>query len=110
MRTAYGIACCLLLLAVGLDLSSKRCYATASVSRAECAKANQDRWDSIRASSHRAIVLGDNLALGGMIAAGSGIVCWIVSGVLQRKASKRITPVPSLVLLAAYAMLFLMAA
>lgn len=106
MKIAYIMACCLLMLAVILDLSSKRSYSISARCRARCLTVEPSQQESIKAESMAALTLGNNLLLGGMIAAGLGLAFWLAAFYLKKIDDKRLTPVVPLVLLIAYVMLF----
>ena len=110
MKTAYILACCLLVLAVVLDLGSKRSYSISARCRARCLTVEPSQQESIKAESKAALTLGNRLLLWGMIAAGLGLAFWFVSALMKKFDDKRLTPVVPLVLLIAYGMLFFMAA
>jgi hypothetical protein len=109
MKTAYILACCLLVLAVVLDLGSKRSYSISARGRARCLTVEPSQQEGIKAESKAALILGNRLLLGGMFAAGLGLTFWLASVYLKKFDDKRLTPVVPLVLLIAYGMLFFMA-
>lgn len=109
MKTAYILACCLLVLAVVLDLASKRSYSMANRARAMSIKADHSQWAAIKANAVAVGSVGDRQLMGGMIAAGLGLAFWLASAFMKKFDDKRLTPVVPLVLLIAYGMLFFMA-
>ena len=108
MKALYVIACCVLVAAIACQLNSLRHAAhsmtvlakAASVGEAESVAAKQEADADARDC--------DRSSLAGMVLAALGVVLWIGSWAAGRQHNKRLTHVWMLVLLIAYAALFVM--
>jgi len=85
MKTVYVAACCLLALAVALDLAGKRSYSMVARCRARCMNVDDSQRASIKAESRAMLAAGNRQALSGMIAAGLGVASWITSALTKRR-------------------------
>ena len=108
MKALYVLACCSFLAAILCDLCAKRQFSASAVGVARSVALGEPEQASARQEADAARHTGSGLALAGLFAAGLGVASWAVSMVQAVRLGKRLTPVIPLILLIAYAMLYLL--
>jgi hypothetical protein len=87
MKALTVLACCLFLVAIGLELIGKASYSTAAQSIAKAAGRDPASQARAKEKADTALRMGQRDTGGGAIVAALGITCWLLSLV---KGSRRI--------------------
>ena len=108
MKALYIIAYCMLVAAIACQLNSLRHAGHSAMGLAKAASVGEAESVAARQEADADARRCDRYALAGIVLAALGVVLWVGCWTAGKRVNKRLTPVWLVVLLIAYAALFVM--